>query len=51
MKPSCPECGTEVEVPDDVLVDEIVECSECAVELQVIAKAPLTLAVYEEAEK
>ena len=47
----CPECGTEVAVPDDILVDEIVECPECAVELQVTATSPVQLAVYEEAEK
>ena len=47
----CPECGTQVEVPEDCLVDEVVECPECAVELQVMGKSPLSLALYEEAEK
>jgi alpha-aminoadipate/glutamate carrier protein LysW len=51
MTHPCPECGADVEVPADILVDEIIECDECAVELQVTALTPLSLAVYEEAEK
>jgi alpha-aminoadipate carrier protein LysW len=51
MSHPCPECGAEVEVPSEIMVDEIVECPECAVELQVTALEPLTVVVYEEAEK
>lgn len=51
MTHPCPECHADVEIPNDIIVDEIVECPECAVELQVTAMTPLTLAVYEEAEK
>lgn len=51
MNHPCPECHADVEVPSDIIVDEIVECPECAVELQVTSLSPLTLAVYEEAEK
>jgi alpha-aminoadipate carrier protein LysW len=51
MTAACPECGTQVNVPDDCMVEEVIECDECAVELQVTSKSPLALAVYEEAEK
>lgn len=47
----CPECGSNVVVPEDCMVEETLECKECAVELQVISKSPLSLVVYEEAEK
>ena len=47
----CPECGAVVTVADDVMKEEVLECPECAVELQVTSLDPLTLAVYEEAEK
>ncbi len=47
----CPECGTAVKIPEDVMVEETIECEECAVELQVISKSPLSLVIYEEAEK
>ena len=51
MEQSCPECGAAVAVADDVMSEEVLECPECAVELQVISRDPLTLVVYEEAEK
>ncbi len=31
----CPLCGSEVEVPDDVLPGEIVEHEECGAQLEV----------------
>ena len=36
MKATCPECAAEFEVPDDVVVGEIVSCSDCGLELEVI---------------
>ena len=51
MTGSCPECGAPVEAPTDAVVDEVLECPECAVELQVASVEPLALAIYEEAEK
>lgn len=51
MSHPCPECSADVDVPSDITVDEIIECPECAVELQVTSVAPMTLSVYEEAEK
>ena len=51
MHQPCPECGSTVHVPEDCLVEEIIECPECAVELQITGKSPLSLVIYEEAEK
>ena len=31
----CPECDGEVEVPEDVLIGEILCCSDCGLELEV----------------
>ena len=35
MKIECPECLAEIEVPDDVIVGEVIECPECGAELEV----------------
>ncbi|RLI05108.1 lysine biosynthesis protein LysW [Candidatus Bathyarchaeota archaeon] len=35
MKVTCPECGAEFEVPNDVIVGEVVTCPECGLELEV----------------
>ncbi|MBM3462245.1 MAG: hypothetical protein FJX76_09110 [Armatimonadetes bacterium] len=51
MEYPCPECGSKVAVPDDCMEEETLECPECAVELQIISKSPLSLVLYEEAEK
>ena len=48
----CPECLAKVEVPDDVLVGEILECPECGVELEVCkineGTVEVKVAVFEE---
>ncbi len=31
----CPDCEAEIEIPDDVMVGEIIECSDCGLELEV----------------
>jgi len=31
----CPECDTEIEVPEDVMVGEILTCPDCGLELEV----------------
>lgn len=31
----CPECLAEVEVPEDVLVGEVLDCPDCGIELEV----------------
>jgi alpha-aminoadipate/glutamate carrier protein LysW len=36
----CPECAADVPLPNDVLQHEIVNCPECAVELEVVGLDP-----------
>ncbi|RLG58760.1 lysine biosynthesis protein LysW [Candidatus Geothermarchaeota archaeon] len=31
----CPECLAKIDVPDDVLIGEILECPDCGIELEV----------------
>ena len=35
MKVKCLECNCEFDVPDDVIVGEIVTCPDCGLELEV----------------
>lgn len=37
----CPECGSEIRLPKDVVENEIIECKTCGVELEVISLNPL----------
>ena len=32
----CPQCGALIEVPDDVVMGEILDCPDCGTELEVI---------------
>ena len=32
---SCPDCLAEIEIPEDVMVGEIIECTDCGLELEV----------------
>ena len=43
MNAACPECDASVGLTDDVEAGEIVQCPECAVELEVRSLEPLTL--------
>lgn len=36
----CPECGTAVELPEDVVENEILGCPTCGVELEVVGLNP-----------
>ncbi len=38
MKGKCPECFFEFDVEDNVMIGEIVECPDCAVQLEVLEK-------------
>ena len=31
----CPECGSPIDIPDDVMVGEILDCPDCGVEIEV----------------
>jgi alpha-aminoadipate carrier protein LysW len=47
---TCPECGSAVEATDAQL-GEILVCSGCGADLEVISNDPLTFEVYEQEEK
>jgi alpha-aminoadipate carrier protein LysW len=32
---TCPDCLAEIEVPNDVIVGEIIDCPDCGLELEV----------------
>ncbi len=36
MKATCPECGAEIELPEDIENDEVIVCYECGAECRVI---------------
>ena len=48
----CPECLAKIEVPDDVLIGEIINCPDCGAELEVCkisgSKVEVKVAVSEE---
>ena len=48
---TCEEGGAEFPVPEDAEEGELVACSVCAVEYEVVAKEPLELVIFEEDEK
>jgi alpha-aminoadipate/glutamate carrier protein LysW len=39
----CVECGAAVEVPADAMQGEILTCSDCGVELEVVSVDPVRL--------
>ena len=47
----CPECAADVTLPDDVMENEIVQCSDCGVELEVVNLDPPTLEPAPEEEE
>ncbi|MDI6102997.1 lysine biosynthesis protein LysW [Actinoplanes sp. NEAU-A12] len=48
---ACPECVADVPVGASPELNELIECPECAGELEVISLEPLTLAVAPEVEE
>jgi lysine biosynthesis protein LysW len=46
----CPECSTEV-VAEQPQLGEILVCTGCGADLEVISQEPLTFEVYEQEEK
>ena len=40
----CPVCGAGVSVPDAVVVSELLDCGECATELEITDLSPIQLA-------
>lgn len=51
MSAECPECGATVTLPDGVVEGEVIECPNCAAELDVVSLNPVELMVFEEEEK
>ena len=47
----CIECGAIVQIPDDVMENEILQCLDCGAELEVISIDPLSLALAPEVEE
>ena len=43
MTAECPECGSAVQLPKDVVENEILECEVCGVELETVKLDPPTL--------
>ncbi|MGI8608170.1 MAG: lysine biosynthesis protein LysW [Candidatus Dormibacteria bacterium] len=47
---TCPECSTEV-LDEKPALGEILVCTGCGADLEVISEDPLTVEVYEQEEK
>ncbi|MBC7460485.1 MAG: lysine biosynthesis protein LysW [Thermoleophilia bacterium] len=48
---TCPLCDEEVDLDDDVEVSEVIVCSHCDNELEVVSLEPVQLIEYDEEEK
>ena len=46
----CPECVGEVEL-SDVMANEIIQCPDCGVDLEVVSIAPIALELAPEEEE
>ena len=47
----CPECAAEIELGDGTIVGEILECSDCGVELEVTGLDPVEVDLAPEEEE
>jgi alpha-aminoadipate/glutamate carrier protein LysW len=48
---SCVECAGRIEVADDAMQGEILQCPDCGVELEVVSLSPLALELAPEVEE
>ncbi len=48
---SCPECEGAVKLADNARVNEIVECGECRVELEILSLEPALVGLAPEIEE
>jgi alpha-aminoadipate carrier protein LysW len=39
MKTQCKECGAEIDVPDDIMVGEILTCPDCGSNFEIASKS------------
>jgi alpha-aminoadipate carrier protein LysW len=51
MTAACPECEAQVSLSGDVETGEIVQCPDCGVELEVMARDPAELRVAPKEEE
>jgi alpha-aminoadipate carrier protein LysW len=47
----CPECAATIEMADDTLEGEILQCPDCGVELEVMSLDPVTVDLAPEVEE
>lgn len=48
---TCPECEDQVQISDSARLNEIIDCSGCRSELEIIALSPVMLALAPEVEE
>ena len=48
---SCPECGSACALPPNARVNEIMECGDCRVELEILSLTPALLGLAPEIEE
>lgn len=48
---NCMECGAGLEIGNDLIIGEILECPECGVELEVVQLSPLSIELAPEIEE
>ncbi|WP_067503753.1 lysine biosynthesis protein LysW [Actinoplanes sp. TFC3] len=51
MIAACPECENKIDLPDTTRLSEVVECSDCRSELEVVSTDPALLVIAPEAEE
>lgn len=47
----CLECAAEIEIPADVMANEILVCPDCGIELEVMSLDPLAIDYAPEVEE
>ena len=48
---SCPECGSELQLGENVMEHEILDCGSCGVELEVMSTDPIKIDLAPEEEE
>ncbi|MDI6793179.1 MAG: lysine biosynthesis protein LysW [bacterium] len=51
MVVSCPECDENLIIPVDAEEEEIIDCENCGVEIEIVSLDPLEIRIFEEEEK
>lgn len=51
QSPLCPECDADVEIPADAMENELVSCSDCGTELEIMSLDPVELELAPEIEE